>query len=192
MKVTHNFSKLTSSKQINLDNELSFLLSEKNGAYFSLGVKQNISYYQGFVFPIPNIDGWEMFKFIESIYIDNNNINEIKNNICCVERIGDYKESFQMPFKNTLLYEIKNKKNADIIIELDARKLYDFDSQGRIYSIEKVKNQKDIREVKKKIIKIRKLYQIKISCLHLTHFFPSDLAFLAHSKQYFVLQEGHL
>ncbi|MFP4112151.1 MAG: amylo-alpha-1,6-glucosidase [Candidatus Woesearchaeota archaeon] len=146
MKISHNFRNNIISSDTKKGQEPSFVLSDKLGCYFSLGSKKNVSYYQGMLFPITNDDGWEMHKIIESIYLKNSRISEIKNNLSNIERIGTSFEEFSMPFEKTVLYQVKDSLSP-IILELDCRKIYDFNTEGRIYEIEE--------DDEDKIIKIR-------------------------------------
>lgn len=138
MKVTHEFDKSRLSEDIK-NSELSFLVTDKRGSFFSQTARNNVSFYQGMCFPILNDDGWSLYKFIESIYPKNSKATEMKNNFSSIERISTCQERFSMPFESTLFYEIK-KCHVPIILELDARAIYDFSSEGRTYEISNEKN----------------------------------------------------
>jgi glycogen debranching enzyme len=140
LKITHSYTENNLSREIDDDSEISFCLSDKRGSYFSLGAKNNVSFYQGMHFPVLNEGGWQLYKIIENIFLQNSQVSELKNNYHDVERIGTSFEKFTMPFEQTLLYEVSHC-DSSIVLELDAREIYDFSGEGRIYEvIEKDKN----------------------------------------------------
>ncbi|MBN2052812.1 hypothetical protein JW756_04885 [Candidatus Woesearchaeota archaeon] len=111
--------------------EASFMITNKKGNYLALG-GNNFTHMQGLFFFDAN--AWAPFKTIEDIRL-NKEMTAIKNNLFNVQRIykGYAEESFNL-FNNSMVYSVNNY-SGDIIIELDFRPIFDFDDQGRIYTI---------------------------------------------------------
>lgn len=129
MKIEHIFGKLSASKKVNED--VGFMLTNKNGSYIFLRQKPASRYEGLFMF-----DGSNMYKTIESINVKNRGtLNKIKNNFYYVEReFNNIKENFLMPANYTsLVYELNESKEVEII--LDFKDSYDNKEFGRHYDI---------------------------------------------------------
>lgn len=112
---------------------VSFLLSNEIGGYFSIPAKgSNLTKFHGAFFCDPHLQGWTIFKTIESIN-HQKEIEEIKNKIWEIERLGQgFLEKFFMPYYyNTLIYETEGLDEIELI--LDVREVHDFSTTGRIY-----------------------------------------------------------
>jgi len=111
--------------------EVGFLITNKKGNYLSLG-RKNFTHMQGLFF----FDNkkWELYKTIENIEIDRA-LTGIRNNLFNVKRIykGGVEESFSL-FNNSMIYSVKNYA-GELLLELDFRAMFDYDDQGRIYTV---------------------------------------------------------
>ncbi|MEA3452942.1 MAG: amylo-alpha-1,6-glucosidase [Patescibacteria group bacterium] len=133
MKIIHSWTGSEIKKEI--DNNLSFLLTNHFGNYFSLASQSNSRYNGWFLVP-PNLVGKKIFKTIENINPFNSpEISEIHNNFWNIERIRDeIKESFFLPFYlNSLVYE--TNRSVDIELFLDIKESYDNNIQNNSYKI---------------------------------------------------------
>jgi glycogen debranching enzyme len=109
------------------NNSQNFLLTNKRGGYLALG--NSITQYQGLFFFIP--EEWDLYKTIENIRT-NSKTKEVINRFSHVERINEKgKEEFWF-FRKTLIYE---NEGEEINIDLDFRRVHDYDTKGRIYKI---------------------------------------------------------
>ena len=109
--------------------DCSFMLGNKKGSYFLYNLS---SRYAGLFCYIND----KMYKIIDEIKV-NKRIDRIDNkiNVVDVYRKG-LRESFFMPyFSNSLLYELSEKEEVELI--LDVKESYDNRAMGRVYSIEK-------------------------------------------------------
>jgi glycogen debranching enzyme len=112
----------------------------KKGHYFSIPIKpdESISNFNGWF----NILGNEymMYKSIDNIYLDDESVmtpKEFINNFSDVERIYDIAKEKFMIVKNGLIYDVSAHKNIHINIDLDFRRIFDYDDKGRIYTLYK-------------------------------------------------------
>ena len=115
----------------NTEQDVGFMLTNKNGSYIFLREKPS-SRYEG-VFLFEDLD---MYKFIEDINIKNNKIKKIKNYFYSVEREREngVTEKFFMPKNFTsLIYELD--KESEIEIFLDCKDSYDNKEFGRHYEV---------------------------------------------------------
>src|SRR3989338_9429398 len=104
-----------------------------DGAYF---YQNKESKYSGLFFPESANESFTLFKTIENI--DYGKVLSVTNKISSVimeTDLGDIESYF---WENSFV--IQGKLNGDIILTLDMRHIYDFDDQGRIYSIFKEKD----------------------------------------------------
>ncbi|MFW5990752.1 MAG: amylo-alpha-1,6-glucosidase [Candidatus Nanoarchaeia archaeon] len=125
MKVIHSFHHKRVEKEV--ETNPGFLLANKEGGYFSLGAKANLTKYNGKV-----ILEDEYFKTIEALHLQEPPA-KIMNHFYNVQRKGAHaKESFFF-YKNALIYEVDNY-TGPLELHLDCRKLYDFHDMGRIYN----------------------------------------------------------
>ncbi|MFW6013668.1 MAG: amylo-alpha-1,6-glucosidase [Nanoarchaeota archaeon] len=130
MFVSHNINSKEVKRQTK-DNP-GFLLTNGRGGYFSLGAKGNFTKYNGAYF---SLDGFELFKTIESIHPVNMNVLEVKNHLYYVERINkECIEKFYMFSSNGIFYEIDDY-SGEISIWLDCRKMYELNGMGRVYNV---------------------------------------------------------
>ena len=129
VKIVHSFNNLKIGK--NVKEDISFILTNKEGSYIYLSEKP-ISRYQGMFF----FEKFKMYKVIENInLIETKPITEITNNFYSVERKRkNITEGFFMPYNfNSLVYELNEEK--EIEITLDAKGSYDNRAWGRHYEI---------------------------------------------------------
>jgi len=129
LHIIHSFNEKRIDEHTN--REASFLITNKKGNYMALGDK-SFTHMQGLFFFDHN--NWELYKTIEGIRL-NKEITAIKNNLFNVQRIykGDAEECFNL-FNNSLVYSVNNY-TGEIILELDFRPMFNYDDQGRIYTI---------------------------------------------------------
>ena len=131
MNLIHHLGILSINKNVN--ENIGFLLTGKNGSYCSF-FNQPSSRYQGlFYFDKKTLN---MYRFIENIEIPGNNkIDFIKNGFYFAERKkGNAIELFFMPKGfNSLIYEL-NSEN-EIELALDCKNSYDNREFGRHYEI---------------------------------------------------------
>ncbi|MCK5107388.1 MAG: hypothetical protein KAQ83_01560 [Nanoarchaeota archaeon] len=127
--ISHELGNLKLSKQVE---NVSFLISNKFGSFFSLGDKENVSRYQGL-----NIcKNGQIHKIIDNIST-NKDILKIVNSGQLIERHYNnaYEEFFMPNKKDILLYSSRNIN--EIKLTLDMRKIFDYDDKNRNYTIEK-------------------------------------------------------
>ncbi len=118
-----------------VDNQISFLLSNEIGGYFSIPVAgENISKYQGVTTCHFHNGGWDLFKVIENIK-HNKPVTKVNNELFQLTRLGEgFKETFFMPYYyNAVVYETEGLDEVDVI--LDMRHIHDFSTEGRLYNI---------------------------------------------------------
>jgi glycogen debranching enzyme len=129
LKIVHELGNLKLSKE---SEKISFLIANKSGSYLSLSDSENLSRYQGLFY----YNKGKMNKIIESVSPDLKT-TKIINNGQLIERHYDnaYEEFFMPDKKDVLLYYSENLNK--IKITLDMRDVFDFDDQGRDYSIKK-------------------------------------------------------
>jgi glycogen debranching enzyme len=131
MNIIHGLGKQAIKKR----GEAAFLLSNRTGGYLSLSDKYNVSYYQGLYFLKKN---WNMYKTIENIYLSKEP-TEVENKFShIIKRYDESEEKFYFT-SEALIYEVSNYLGG-INIDLDFREMYDFDENGRIYTIKKEKD----------------------------------------------------
>lgn len=114
----------------------SVLLSDGLGSYFSQGIFENSTFYNGFFCRFPENDEWTLFKVIERIEIpDSKEIIKTENTI---EYITE---------NNYIVFSMQNQtvritaeKEQEFHIILDPRKIYDFNTEGRTIIFEENKN----------------------------------------------------
>ncbi|MBI5392934.1 hypothetical protein HZA96_03615 [Candidatus Woesearchaeota archaeon] len=128
----------------------SFLLTNKKGGYLSLASCSNISRFQGCYFLKQlNEKKAVMYKVIESLQLDDVPAQIINNFFCITRRYGKASEQFTQFYNNAFLYSVQNY-TGDILLTLDTREIYDYDDQGRIYSINKINENVIIEYIKYK------------------------------------------
>lgn len=129
MLITHCLD--NNSVQKNVDNDTSFLLTNRKGGFFNLSIS---SKYRGLFFPFKD----EVIKTLDDIRISGK-INAVTNNFWNIERnTHSNKESFFMPFNTeSLVYELD--KEEEIGLLFDVRHPYDSRIWGRNYKITKEK-----------------------------------------------------
>ncbi len=131
MHVIHSFKERRVDEHTS--REVAFLITNKKGNYLSLGSK-NFTHMQGLFFL--DHDKWELYKTVDDIRLSKE-ASAIKNNLFNSQRIypDGAEESFNL-FNNSLVYSVKNYV-GEITVELDFREMFNFDDQGRIYSVTK-------------------------------------------------------
>lgn len=138
MLVVHNFKGNEIKKRVN--ENIGFLIGNKNGSYFSLS-NDLASRYEGAFF-------YEKSKLCRTIANINSKgkVTKVINKFSCIERYkGNKKETFFMPSNyNSLVYEGSN----EIELWLDNRESYDSDNFQRFYNISSDKNKIIIEYVK--------------------------------------------
>ena len=111
-----------------------FMLTS-NGAFY---YNNPNSKYRGLYYPVEkHKNNWALFKTIDFIRLDSE-ITEIENKFDYIKlktKKGKIKFSFN---KGVLLLD--TDYNGEITFSLDMREMYDFDDKGRIYHINKEKN----------------------------------------------------
>ncbi|MBW2977184.1 hypothetical protein KY347_07115 [Candidatus Woesearchaeota archaeon] len=134
MRIQHVFGKLKAEKNINED--LGFMLTNKNGSYAFLRQNPSSRYEGVFLFDCGN-----MYKTIESINVSGGGeIRKIINGFYFVQRERkNITEKFLMPRNySSLVYELS--KEAWIELFLDCKDSYDNAEFGRHYDIFEEKN----------------------------------------------------
>ena len=129
MEVTHYLGSLSASK--NLNENVGFLLTNKNGGYCSFFSKPSSRYHGFFYFDKKSMS---MYKFIENIEIlGHENADSLKNWFYFIERKkGNIIESFLMPKDfNSLIYELNCESEINLL--LDCKNSYDNREWGRYY-----------------------------------------------------------
>ncbi|MFP4403138.1 MAG: amylo-alpha-1,6-glucosidase [Candidatus Woesearchaeota archaeon] len=145
MKIIHSFNHIKIEKITNEEN-IGFIITNKIGGFFSLGLIENFTKYNGCFISFENNDGFDLIKTIESIKLSNINLENIDNNkISLINNYGNYTKKTQditesYNFKENILFYEVNNYNGFIDIFFDKRKIYDFHDEGRIYKIYKEKN----------------------------------------------------
>lgn len=120
----------TRTKVASQDGTGLFLLTNKRGGYFLLG-DNGFSHFTGLFNFLPG--EWTLFKSVADIRLDVAPTG-IKNKMYAVQRYsGDALEEFIM-FNKSLHYQVSEYQGG-ITIDLDMRRVYDEDDQGRIYKI---------------------------------------------------------
>jgi glycogen debranching enzyme len=111
-------------------------LSSKKGGYFVLG-SSAFSQYQGLFHFLP--EEWELYKTVDNIYPAG-----VSDSPSIVMRDGFFErhtehimERFWITGKN-LVYELHGA--TEVTLDLDFRRIHDYDDRGRIYSIYKEKD----------------------------------------------------
>jgi hypothetical protein len=139
MKIIHLLNNIKYEKEID-EKEIGFLITNKIGGFFSQGIINNFTKYNGFFLCLNNDDDFNLIKTIETIKL--NNINNQKNNQTLINNFNsiqiitkDVKEKYYIQ-NNNLFYQIDNY-NDFIDLIFDCRKIYDFNDEGRIYKIYK-------------------------------------------------------
>lgn len=128
MKIIHKLGDKAEKKE----GEGSFLLTDKAGAYLSLGSSSNITHMQGLFHLDKN---WNMYKSIENIYLDKE-ITELENRLNhVIRRYNESEETFWLT-STGLIYEVKDY-SGNINIDLDFREIFNYDEENRIYSMKK-------------------------------------------------------
>ena len=129
MIITHHLKNNALRKRV--DEKTNFFLWNVNGGYTIFGTDYNDSRYNGVIFR----KNEDFYKVIESIKLGEGEVQELRNNLFNIERIyGNCIERFFTNHTDSILYEVLNYKGY-IDLTLDCRKIYDFDTQGRIYEI---------------------------------------------------------
>ncbi len=124
-------------KKIDLKDQ-SFIFTNKIGSYLYLSLDGIIrSRYQGFYYCKSYEKTWELIKTIENIQLNSKPITQIINKFYLLERKrSNITESFFLPHNfNTLVYEVINSKNEDVILSFDVKKLFDNRNYGRFYNV---------------------------------------------------------
>ena len=131
MHVIHSFKERRIDEHTGRD--AAFLVTNKKGNYLSLG-KKNFTHMQGLFFL--DHDKWELYKAIDDIKLSQE-ASAIKNNLFNSQRLypDGAEESFNL-FNNSLVYSVKNYVGK-ISVDMDFREMFNFDDQGRIYSVTK-------------------------------------------------------
>ncbi|MFW6230852.1 MAG: amylo-alpha-1,6-glucosidase [Nanoarchaeota archaeon] len=111
---------------------LSCLIADGKGSYFSQGAEKNHTFYQGFLSQYPQSDGgWTMFKFLERLEPDYN-IDEIIKEGDSITFAGNRKKT-RLSFKGERLLAVD--ASDPLTLYSDPRKIYDFSTGGRCFSI---------------------------------------------------------
>lgn len=132
MEILHTFQE----KEVKGEGAPNLFLSSRDGGFFSLGCP-NISQYQGWFHFLS--DEWQLYKTIENISIDKEP-KAIINTGSSFKRIySGSKEEFTLVNDSDLMYEITGY-TGKINLEIDFRRVHDYDDQGRIYNISKEGN----------------------------------------------------
>ena len=142
VRLVHQLGKLNAEKEVE---SAEFMLTNKRGGYLHLSTGQNKSRFSGYHFFRQSAVGassqveWLLYKTIESISLLSEQgslpVTEIRNNLHNIERIsGNARETFTVPHDDALLYQVDNFTGS-IRLQLDCRKIYDFDDKGRSYKV---------------------------------------------------------
>ncbi|MFA6072864.1 MAG: amylo-alpha-1,6-glucosidase [Candidatus Woesearchaeota archaeon] len=109
----------------------SVFLSDKSGGYFALD-GDSFTQYQGLIHFLPS--EWELYKTIEDIRPKGINAKSIvvMQDGFFEKHTGHVIERFWFSSTN-LIYEIHGSK--EVSLQLDFRKIHDYDDKGRIYNI---------------------------------------------------------
>ncbi len=134
MKIIHCFNENIRLAKV-VEDEKSFLLTNKAGGYL-WWAGEITSRYQGWFFVPNDLAGQRMFRLVEDIKIENApRVEEIRNNFWnCEQKRGGFVETFFLPsFSNTFSYEVSEKTN--LIITLDIKESYNNQNDNRSYEI---------------------------------------------------------
>lgn len=144
MKIIHKLDKEV-SKDCS-DRNLSIFMLSKLGNYFSIPANPSIdvSNYSGYILrdSYAKDDSETMFKTIDNIYLESDSgkllPHSVINGFTYFERLYDgFCEKFTL-VRNGLIYDVESDDNVYINIDLDFRKIHDYDDKGRIYKIHKI------------------------------------------------------
>ena len=149
------------------------LLTSRTGGYFFSNIIKKKTRYEGFYTPIPNKDGWEFIKTLDSINLDTKPKSVSINNGIPTTTYGDNsKTRVLMTHEGALIYEISDYK-GNATITLDAHEMYDYEEFEKKYEIIKNKNDKLITIKYTKNGK-EKSYTHFITIMSSTHLIPVD------------------
>ena len=165
IKLLHIIEDEAEEKEVN---NPSFLLTNKKGGYLSLASCSNISRFQGcFFLKQLNEKNAVMYKVIESLQLDDVPIQMVNNFFCITRKYDKASEQFSMFYNNAFLYSIKDY-TGNLLLTLDTRDIYDYNDQGRIYSINKINDNIIIEYTKYKDNSLKntlyKIYLVIKSC----------------------------
>lgn len=143
MRVVYKYKGSKVVKELdNNSNYKSILVADSYGSYFSQGIVQNYSFYQGFASKFHDINDlekhheWTLFKTIERIdLVNDNEIQEITITPHDTT-IKSKKSKLTIASYHHNSLELYAKKGTEIILQLDPRKIYDFGTEGRTFSFE--------------------------------------------------------
>lgn len=132
-------------------------LTDKEGGYFALD-GSSLTQYQGWFHFLP--EEWELYKTIENIKpfgINSSSVIVLQEGF--FERHTEHViERFWFSEKN-LTYELHG--DNEVSLELDFRRIHDYDDKGRIYSISKEKDELIIEYKKYKDDSLKELKETK-------------------------------
>ncbi len=133
MKITHERKDKIISREV--EDNISFLISDRKGGYFSQAAVWNKSFFQGSFSRLPDDEGWTLFKFIERIDIEDSNIvGIVKTDSKIIIRTEEGKLSIFFDEQGRI--NLENDTSKRIMINFDARKIYDFSDFEREYRFE--------------------------------------------------------
>jgi glycogen debranching enzyme len=156
LHIVHSHNGKRADEHIN--KEAAFLITNKKGGYLSLG-GNSFTHMQGLFFF--DEDTFCPFKTVENIIIDRKIVG-LRNSFSTVERV--YGEGCDEEFtliNNAMCYTVKNY-SGKIVLDLDFRRMFDYDGHGRIYSV--------VREDDDIIIKYDKYTDDSLTQVALTRF----------------------
>ncbi|MBI2657675.1 hypothetical protein HYX08_03195 [Candidatus Woesearchaeota archaeon] len=130
MEIIHNLGILSIKK--NAEGNAGFVLANKKGSYCSFFDFPSSRYQGLFYF---DEESMNMYKLIENIELNNNDVSGLKNGFYFAERRKEgIVELFLMPKSfNSLIYELSSEEDINLI--LDCKESFDNREWGRHYEI---------------------------------------------------------
>lgn len=130
IEIHYMFKHISGEKEEKFDPKdefASYLISDRNGSFFSQGVTKNHTFYHGLLTQYPEEDGWTMAKFIERISIESDDIEKEGDTLTFLK--DDERSTIRFNAERKILFETDGEKQ--LRISLDPRKIYDFSEFGR-------------------------------------------------------------
>lgn len=129
MILTHDYNQISKTAA-----DASFLLVNKRGSYYWIA-NQDLSHFQGLHTLYQNKEGWSYYKLIDALRLDQEP-TELVNHLFYTERKGHSWSEKQFLLNHGMMYEVNNATGT-AILDLDFRDIYDTDTRGRIYKVER-------------------------------------------------------
>ena len=110
------------------------MLANKKGGYLALG-ERGFTHMQGLFFF--DAEEFAPYKVLENIWLDGK-MSGIKNGFATAGRLYDEgaEEEFTI-VNNAMIYSVKGY-SGDLMLDLDFRHIFDYNTEGRIYTLSQV------------------------------------------------------